>query len=364
MRLIFLITTLLSLLGVQAQEITIKTMATAPMDFSASQYLRKDIDGNPCALVKVQLAAEGAKFEGNIVQPVEYKTGEYWVYMTEGAYMLKVKHPNFLPLRVNFRDYDISSVEKKATYKLILLIPQSVPVVENKDEPFTVKGVSFNMIHVEGGTFQMGATSEQGSDVGSDEKPVHQVTLSSFFIGETEVTQELWEAVMGSNPSWYKGKKCPVENVSWDNIQEFIRKLNAMTGKQFRLPTEAEWEYAARGGKKSMGYKYSGSNTIDDVAWYTENTNHKRTCDVKTKQANELGLYDMSGNVYEWCNDCYGDYSSSSQSNPKGPSSTSNHKRVLRGGAFSQSAKDCRVSGRASFGQRYTGPIFGLRLAL
>ena len=211
------------------------------------------------------------------------------------------------------------------------------------NETFTVNGVSFTMIKVEGGTFRMGATSEQGSDVDSDEKPVHSVTLSDYYIGETEVTQELWEAVMGSNPSYFKGSQNPVEKVSWNDCKEFITKLNRLTGKNFRLPTEAEWEYAARGGNKSKGYKYSGSNTIGNVAWYSGNSG-KATHNVKTKSPNELGIYDMSGNVWEWCEDYYGGYSSGSQTNPTGPSSGSS--RVFRGGGWNGSARSCRVSSR------------------
>ena len=204
----------------------------------------------------------------------------------------------------------------------------------------TVKGVSFDMVFVEGGTFEMGSDDSEASD---DEKPVHSVTLSDYYIGETEVTQELWEAVMGSNPSVFKGSKKPVEMVSWNNCQEFIMKLNRLTGRDFRLPTEAEWEYAARGGNKSQGYKYSGSNTIDDVAWYDENS-LSTTHPVGTKAPNELGLYDMSGNVWEWCSDWYGDYSSSSQTNPTGPFSGSG--RVLRGGSWCRDARNCRVAFR------------------
>ena len=164
-----------------------------------------------------------------------------------------------------------------------------------------------NMVYVEGGTFMMGATSEQGSDAYDREKPAHQVTLSSFSIGKYEVTQEEWEAVMGSNPSYFKGKKLPVEKVSWDNCQKFIRKLNKLTGKQFRLPTEAEWEYASRGGSMSRGYKYAGGNDLGSVAWYDGNSDNK-THEVGKKQPNELGLYDMSGNVWEWCQDWYWDW--------------------------------------------------------
>ena len=229
------------------------------------------------------------------------------------------------------------------------------------NQTFTVNGVSFTMIAVEGGTFQMGATSEQGSDAESDEKPVHSVTLSDYYIGETEVTQELWTAVMGNNPSYYKGNNKPVEQVSWNDCQKFITKLNQLTGKNFRLPTEAEWEYAARGGKKSKGYKYSGSNTIDDVAWYTNNSGSK-THDVKTKQANELGIYDMSGNVYEWCQDWYGSYSSSSQTNPTGSSSGSY--RVYRGGSWGNYARGCRVSDRNYDYPGVSSRNIGLRLSL
>ena len=145
------------------------------------------------------------------------------------------------------------------------------------------------------------------SEAYGDESPVHSVTLSSYYMGETEVTQALWKAVMGNNPSRFKGDNLPVENVSWNDCQEFIRKLKQKTGKNFRLPTEAEWEYAARGGKKSNGYKYSGSNNIGSVAWYDDNSSNQIHA-VKGKRLNELGLYDMSGNVWEWCSDWYGQY--------------------------------------------------------
>ncbi len=226
---------------------------------------------------------------------------------------------------------------------------------------YEVNGVTFKMIAVEGGTFKMGATSEQGSDAYSDKRPVHSVTLSDYYIGETEVTQELWDAVMGTNPSRFKGSKRPVESVSWNDCQEFITKLNNLTGKNFRLPTEAEWEYAARGGSKSKGYKYSGSNTIGNVAWYEGNSGNK-THDVKTKQANELGIYDMSGNVWEWCQDWKGDDSSSSQTNPTGP--TSGSYRVYRGGSWYNNAEFCRVSYRNGINPVNTFNLLGLRLSL
>lgn len=216
------------------------------------------------------------------------------------------------------------------------------------------------MVWVDGGTFRMGATSEQGSEI-SDEKPVHSVTLSGYYIGKTEVTQALWQAVMGSNPSYFEGDDLPVEQVSWDDCQEFIRKLNSLTGQNFRLPTEAEWEFACRGGNNSRGYKYSGSNYIDNVAWYDGNSGDK-THPVATKSPNELGIYDMSGNVWEWCADWYGDYSSGRQTNPKGPYGGSG--RVGRGGCWNDCAGFCRSSDRYYYSpsSRFNG--LGLRLAL
>lgn len=239
------------------------------------------------------------------------------------------------------------------------------PVIRKKtsdeeldDKVFTVSGVTFKMKPVEGGTFQMGATPEQ-EDPYDDEKPVHSVTLSSYYIGETEVTQELWEVVTGNNPSYHKGSSNPVEQVTWDDCQAFIQKLNSLTGKTFRLPTEAEWEYAARGGNKSRGYQYSGSNAIGDVAWYVDNSSGT-THPVKTKQPNELGIYDMSGNVSEWCQDWYGSYSSSSQTNPTGPSS--GLYRVRRGGSWGNDAWDGRSSSRDCSTPGYANINLGLRL--
>ena len=222
-------------------------------------------------------------------------------------------------------------------------------------------GISIDMVKVEAGTFMMGATSEM-KDPYSDEKPVHQVTLTNdYYMGKYEVTQALWQAVMGSNPSNFKGDNLPVETVNWNDCQEFISKLNSLTGRKFRLPTEAEWEYAARGGKKSRGYQYSGSRKISDVAWYEGNSRSK-THPVGRKQANELGIYDMSGNVWEWCSDWYGSYSSSSQTNPMG--SDSGAKRVRRGGSWCYIARICRSSYRYGDAPDCRGLYLGLRLAL
>ena len=222
-------------------------------------------------------------------------------------------------------------------------------------------GINIEMVKVEAGSFNMGATPEMKSPY-EVEKPVHRVTLTNnYYIGKYEVTQALWQAVMGSNPSHFKGDALPVEQVSWNDCQKFITKLNRLTGKNFRLPTEAEWEYAARGGNKSRGYRYSGSNTIDDVAWY-ENDALSQTHPVGTKQPNELEIYDMTGNVMEWCQDWYGSYSSSPQVNPTGAASGSY--RVVRGGGWSDSARDCRTSDRDFISPGGRSSDLGLRLVL
>ena len=224
-----------------------------------------------------------------------------------------------------------------------------------------IKKLINNMVYVSGGTFTMGATSEQGSDAYDDEKPTHSVTLNSYYICKYEVTQALWRAVMGCNSSKFKGDNLPVENVSWNDCQTFIKRLNSYTGRNFRLPTEAEWEFAARGGNYSRHYKYSGSNNLDDVAWYTDNSG-SRTHPVGTKQANELGLYDMSGNVWEWCSDWYGSYSSYSQTDPTGPNSGSY--RMGHGGGWPDGARICRTSNRSYDTPDGSSNSLGLRLVL
>ena len=240
-----------------------------------------------------------------------------------------------------------------------LLSETKSPSQENLN--FNVFGVPFKMILVKGGSFQMGATD--GDD---DEKPVHTVTLSDYYIAETEVTQGLWKAVMGENPSSKDrgiGDNYPVNMVSWNDAQDFIKKLNAKTGRNFCLPTEAQWEFAARGGNRSQGYKYSGSDTIDDVAWYYDNSKSQMH-PVKRKKANELGIYDMSGNVLEWCQDWYKKdyYQKNPSTNPQGPSSGSS--RVLRGGSWLNSAGSCRVSFRIIGSPDGRGNYCGVRLAL
>ena len=219
------------------------------------------------------------------------------------------------------------------------------------------------MVFVEPGTFTMGCTNEQGDDCFGD-LPVHQVTLTKgYYIGKYEVTQAQWVAVMGNNPSYFKGDNLPVEQVNWYDIQDFITRLNGLTEKNYRLPTEAEWEYACRGGVQSVHHKYSGSNNIDDVAWYWDGETYEgQTHPVGTKLPNELGIYNMSGNVWEWCNDWYGAYSDEAQTDPQGP--VKGGDRIWRGGSWSSVAASCRVSFREHASQSNRLHHLGFRIAL
>lgn len=276
--------------------------------------------------------------------------------------------------------------EEKESYKELLKdIRNQNKVMNDKKITIAVNGVEFDMIKVEGGAFSMGSSVGDGD---ADEQPVHQVLLDDYYIGETVVTQELWESVMGNNPSGFKGKKYPVETVSWNDVRDFVDCLNHNTknsrpeGTIFCLPTEAQWEFAARGGNLNEdNYKYSGSNFLDEVAYYWQNSgnhflegdpsdwncevvnnNNCKTHPVKAKKGNELGLYDMSGNVWEWCQDWYGMYSNEPQINP--PGCNEEKYRVARGGSWFKLSKFCRVSYRMSFNPGIRKNNIGFRLAL
>ena len=213
------------------------------------------------------------------------------------------------------------------------------------------------MIFVEGGAFQMGSNAGD-----SDEKPMHYVSLNSFSIAKYEITQSQYKAVMGKNPSVFKDcDNCPVDNVSWNDVQEFIQKLNTQTGRIYRLPTEAEWDYAAKGGKNCKAYSYSGSHDVNNSAWYSSNSESK-SHPVGLKMANELGIYDMSGNVWEWCSDLYGTYNNFLETNPKGPSNGSQH--VFRGGSWHFTQEHCRISNRLGSNSDLRAVDGGFRLVL
>ena len=219
------------------------------------------------------------------------------------------------------------------------------------DQEFEINGVKFKMIAVEGGSYKMGNTSKQDENAKENEKAAHKVTVDDFLIGETEVTQDLWFAVMGNNPSFFKNDQgnFPVENVTWNEVQSFITKLNEITGQNFRLPFEAEWEYAAKGGKKFSNKKFAGSDNIEDVAWYTDNSENK-THAVASKKPNELGIYDMSGNVWEWCEDTFG--------------ADGGTLSCMRGASFSNNPNALESSFRFVYSIKNHHKMVGFRLAL
>ena len=235
---------------------------------------------------------------------------------------------------------------------------QSLP---KKDKTYSVGGVSFTMKYVKGGSFLMGATKEMGAH--DKDEVVHKATVKSFYLGETEVTQELWQAVMGKNPSKYHFKNNPVEWVTWDDCQEFIKKLNALTRQHFRLPTEAEWEFAARGGCYSHHYAYAGSNDLSEVAWWGKNAEWQglKHQEVKKKKPNELGLYDMTGNVSEWCQDYYNPYGTSGMQKPS--NLARRNFRIIRGGSYCHDEYYSRISNRNIFIHWRHDDNLGLRLA-
>ena len=376
-----------------AQELKVKSFVHNATNLEARVDGRTDLNGKQCALIKVMVRDNIIKCKGGNIGDIVTEGVVKKIFVTPDSRFLELEFQYNFPLKVTFSDYGIKSLAEGGTYTLTLVdaymlsqqssqqnnthtvVPDvqqaqstqpSQPIVQSVSNsnsnilPITVNGVTFNMIKVDGGTFTMGATSEQKKP-DKDEKPTHQVTLSSYYIGQTEVTQALWTAVMGNNPSSFKGDNLPVEQVSWEDCQTFIGKLNGLTGKRFRLPTETEWEYAARGGNMSNQTQYSGGRRIDDVAWYGGNSRLK-THPVKAKKPNELGLYDMSGNVWECCQDWYGSYGSNAQTNPTGPDSGSF--RVYRGGSWFHAGRHCRSSDRygISPGNRYD--YLGFRLAL
>lgn len=284
---------------------------------------------------------------------------------------VKVVDREHAPEKCEFSIYTVND-NGAITHTVSVTIEKVSGLMQNEiqNKTYTVNGVSFTMIGVTGGTFWMGATKEQEGDASWTESPMHKVQLSSFSIGQTEVTQELWGAVMDNVPSKFRGDKRPVENVSYEDCKSFIGKLNQLTGETFRMPTEAEWEFAARGGTKSKGYKYAGSDSINYVAWYYDNSYSKGygsmdygTHNVATKLPNELNIYDMSGNVKEFCRDYYNErfYEFSSIINPVYTNYVSYSYHVGRGGSWQDKANSCRVASRCNAYDDYNHT--GLRLA-
>ncbi len=337
-----------------------------PSDISAQVNQVNDLNGDACALIKVGLAIADATFEGDVIKS-EYKESEYYVYFPAGSNWIVVKAPGNTPVR-----YEFEPLVAKNTYIMTIGeeggVPKLLPItLEAKTNVLGEKiknEVKFNMILVEPGNYQRGATAEQ-SKPDKDEYPVHWVTISNqFYMGETEVTQELWEYVMGDNPSFTKGPQRPVDNISWNMALDFTKKLSNLLGVFFRLPTEAEWEYVARGGTKTQRYQFSGSDNLDDVAWYYDNSANS-SHDVKTKQPNELGFYDMSGNVWELCMDSKAEYKKGDLVDPVGLESSKD--RVRRGGAWNEKVGETnamRVAFRRRIPQTEVNKVTGLRLVI
>lgn len=362
MRIIYLLLLLLHIASVSAyaQGFVVKEMRIATNDLTASTQQRLDSNGRPCAFVRIFLHDSNPQFKSDIIGDIDKAGTQYSMYISAGTSLLNIILSNGQELKIAFTDYGISKLEAKTTYEIVVLSQE--PTKTTGVETYIVGGVSFNMVHVDGGKFKMGRTKEQKNIHSSNsELPVHNVILSGYSIGETEVTQALWEAVMGDNPSRFKGSDLPVEMVSWSDCQAFINKLNELTGQGFRLPTEAEWEFAARGGNKSRRYKYSGSNDLYQVGWFEENSEGSNTHPVRQKQPNELGLYDMSGNVWEWCQDWYGPYNEKEEINPTGPSVGEN--RIRRGGSSNCSVYSCHLSTRGLGDMLSRDEYYGLRLA-
>lgn len=317
--------------------------------------------------------SQNVKFFGKVVdvngEPIigaaikENGTDNWAITDMEGNFFIDAKSPT-VTITVLYVGWQSKQVELTAGHK------EQITLIENKKKEsetansisIPVKdGINIEMIKVEAGTFMMGATKEVKEPY-KIELPAHEVLLTEdYYIGKYEVTQALWNVVMDSKHSTNDGDLLPKNYVSWNDCQEFIEKLNKITGLKFRLPTEAEWEYAARGGKKSKRYLYSGSNNVLDVAWYDGNSSNKRH-PVGTKQANELGIFDMGGNVSEWCQDLWGQYQNDSQINPLGSSAGTKH--VLRGGNYFFYIRICYLSYRMFAESNYKDAFSGFRLAL
>lgn len=365
-KLIILIFIALSCMSAKAQQLEMVSFEET-METSALQYPVMDNNNVKCALVKVGIIAQNPRFEG--VVKYENKDGEYWVYVPNEFEQFMVKSDNFLPLICKF-----DPVKSGFTYRAILqpkdanggsanMNQQTAQSQQGEKISVQIPGTSqsITLVLVKPGSFEMGATKEQNSKE-KDERPAHWVRITKpFYMGETPVTQAVWEAVMGYNPSLFTDPEKPVENITWRDAQVFINRLNSLTGKNFSLPTEAQWEYAARGGQITNRFRYSGSNFPSDIAWYESNSNgtsHK----VKSLRPNELGLYDMSGNVWEMCQDYKQNYSKEDVTDPVVNGGGEN--RVRRGGAWSSSEDQLRNAYRRRLVVDDPTPDTGLRLVM
>ncbi len=360
------ILTLLYLVASSVSAVFCQTLKVAdfhidPSDITAQAEQVSDLNGEPCALVKVSLSVPAAVFEGDIIKQEEKGKSEYYVYLVDGSNYLTVKTDDYPVLRYDFPE----NVKGNNTYVLDIIRPGENPakrtITLKFDDGTGEQIFKLDMILCKAGRFEMGDTPEQNSNE-SDAK-AHWVRLSKdYYIGETEVTQDLWEFVMGvdANQSIIKGAKHPVDNISWNQAQDFIAGINKMiTLGNFRMPTEAEWEYAARGAHKMTRTRFAGSDDPGEVGWYYDNSpqgSHK----VKEKKPNEIGIYDMSGNVWELCSDFKEDFDDKEVTDPKGPATAKRH--VRRGGAYDTNDNMLRVAYRHRATADRVEPSVGLRL--
>lgn len=336
-RIIILLLAVMPLVAM-AQELEVKEpFSVSKYDVITSSRAKKGPDGKLCAVVRVQLPVPGVKFLGNVVS-VLFSTNEYWVYLRSGTKKFRIQCPDYQPIDVDVTSIEPNGLRSNICYIIVLAVPSAdaVPQLTTTSDDPIIQNIVKNMVWVKGGTFIMGATLEQGADADSNEKPAHEVKVPSFFISRYEVTQKEWMHLVGSNPSKHKGDDLPVESCPLGDIDKFMKVLNEKSGLHFILPYEAEWEYAARGGQESKGYKFAGGNDLDSVGWYAGNSS-KTTHPVGSKAPNELGLYDMSGNVSELMINYYRGYNSKKMTTMR---------YAVRGGCWDEEQKECRVSSR------------------
>lgn len=367
-RRIYVLALLLGILTTAAgQGVKIKSVKLLPNDKTAVTKPRQDLNKVNCALIKMEYDDDISRIEGNIIGDIDEHGKEKWIYLTSGTKEMKVVPANQVPFTITFSRYGIKSVQSGKTYKVVVNVPKNEVSTEEKGYPhkdvetFTIEGVTFKMVKVKGGEFTMGATPEQAKYADNNEKPAHKVVLKDYYIATTEVTQELWSKITGQNPSRYGSSKFPVNTINNELVQNFLDLIRAKTDLPFRLPTEAEWEYAARGGQKSKNFIYSGSNNISEVGCVKGAKSASGPLAVGSFKPNELGLYDMSGNVWELTKDSQMDYYDMKLYNPR--AKRLSRYTIVRGGSYQEDKSCARVSCRASTDSK-ANPALGMRLAL
>ena len=336
-----------------------------PADMLADQYLLEATEALEQEDPQRAIQAFGKIEALDTEPPVEFLFFYGKVLVEHGTTVEEVRKGGSL-LKQFLLNIDKGAEQYRPALKLLSVAEKNIGKIEQREQQRAALRANpqefLGMVGVAGGAFTMGCTEEQEDDCFGDKNPAHRVQVAAFEMGQYEVTQELWKAVMGENTSWWqKGcARCPVSGVSWKDVQEFLEQLKTLTGERYRLPTEAEWEYAARGGRESLGYKYAGSDDVDSVGWYEANSGERRH-PVGEKRANELGLYDMSGNTEEWVQDCWNESYRGAPSDGSAWERGACHRRVARGGSYVSSPRYVRSTFRLDY--LANKPISGFRLA-